>query len=74
MTQRQAFTMQQERYRQMTGEERFAVALRMHEFACEITLEEIRFQFPQVSPERQVKRLRDRIHCAQVSGLEPFDR
>lgn len=30
------FEQQWERYRRMTGEERLAIALQMHEFACDI--------------------------------------
>lgn len=60
-----ATAMQQERYRQMTGEQRLAIALRIHELACGITLEGIRFQFPKESPEQHEQRLKDRIRASQ---------
>lgn len=57
--------MQLDRYRQMTGEQRLAISVRMHELACAITLEGIRFQFPQESPEQHEHRLKERIRASQ---------
>jgi Rv0078B-related antitoxin len=42
MTAAAALDKQIERYRQMTGEERLAVALELHELSCEIAREGIR--------------------------------
>jgi hypothetical protein len=55
-----------DRYRKMTGEQRLAIALQMHEFACDITREGIRRQFPEESAEQHEKRLRDRIRAAKT--------
>jgi hypothetical protein len=50
-----------EHYRRMTGEERVALALRLHEFACEITREGIRSQHPGASEAEVERMLRQRI-------------
>jgi len=44
------------RYRQMTGEQRLALALDLHELACDIAREGIRRQHPQAD-DRAVERL-----------------
>jgi hypothetical protein len=41
-----ALRLQISRYRQMTGEERLAIGLRLHELACALALEGIRRQNP----------------------------
>jgi len=41
-----ALHLQIARYQQMTGEERLAIGLRLHELACAMTLEGIRRQNP----------------------------
>jgi len=46
MTAAAALDKQIERYRQMTGEERLAVALELHELSCEIAREGIRRTHP----------------------------
>lgn len=50
-----------ERHRQMSGEQRLAIALEMNRVACEIALEGIRRQFPQESADQHERRLIDRF-------------
>jgi hypothetical protein len=45
----------------MTGEERLATALRLHELSCEIAREGIRRQSPGLSEADVERRLRDRL-------------
>ena len=60
-----ALDYQIQRYRQMTGEQRLAIALDLHELACEIAREGIRWQHPGV-PEADVERLlRERLRLAR---------
>jgi hypothetical protein len=47
------------RYRQMSGEERLAIGLRLHELACAMTLEGIRRQNPNAT-ERELRDLLQR--------------
>lgn len=54
-----------EMYRQMTGEQRLKIALDMHEFACNISLEGIRHQFPGASEEEVEGHLRRRIELGR---------
>jgi hypothetical protein len=56
--------MQLEGYRRMTGEERLAVALRLHDLTCEMAREGIRHQYPQATPEEVEARLRERLRLA----------
>ncbi|MEI7730905.1 MAG: hypothetical protein WCO56_15125 [Verrucomicrobiota bacterium] len=51
MTPEAALAKQIERYRQMTGEERLDIALRLHELACDLAREGIRRQKPDATPE-----------------------
>ena len=48
-------------YRQMTGEERLAIALKLHELACEVTRAGIRAQFPGADELEIERLLRERI-------------
>ncbi|MBI2928119.1 MAG: hypothetical protein HYY24_20805 [Verrucomicrobia bacterium] len=64
MTPEAALEAQIERYRQMTGEERLAIALRLHELSCNVAREGIRAQFPGASPEEVERRLRERIRLS----------
>lgn len=57
---------QLDRYRQMTGEQRLAIALQMHQFACDIAREGIRRQYPHESLEQHEQRLKDRIRAAKA--------
>ena len=51
-----ALNEQIKRYRRMTGEQRLAVALQLHEMSCEIAREGIRRQNPKAD-EAEVERL-----------------
>ena len=52
------------RYRRMTGEQRLALALELHELSCNLAREGIRHQNPQAD-EAQVERLlRERLRLA----------
>jgi hypothetical protein len=61
MTPEAALDAQIERYRQMTGEERLALGLRLHELSCEVAREGIRSQFPDISEDEVERKLRERI-------------
>ena len=54
------------RYRQMTGEERLAIALRLHELACNVARDGIRAQFRGASEEEVNPRLRERTRLSYV--------
>ena len=56
-----ALEKQLEAYRRMTGEERLAIALRLHELACHLAREGIRHQHPQATPAEVEERLRERL-------------
>lgn len=60
-----ALQKQIEIYRGMTGEERLAIALRLHELSCEITREGIRSQHPEANEEEVERQLRWRISLAR---------
>ena len=64
MTPEAALKAQIERYRQMTGEETLAIALRLHEFSCDVAREGIRAQFPGISEEEVEQKLKERIQLA----------
>jgi type II secretory pathway predicted ATPase ExeA len=49
----------------MTGEERLAVALRLHEMACQIAREGIRRQHPEATADQVEQHLRRRIELAR---------
>jgi len=59
MTATAALHKQIERYRIMTGEERLAIALDLHEVSCDIAREGIRHDHPEADP-AEVERLRRR--------------
>ena len=48
-------------YRRMTGEERLAIALRLHEMACAIARAGIRRQHPDATPAEVERHLRRRL-------------
>jgi hypothetical protein len=52
------------RYRQMTGEERLAIALELHELSCDIAREGIRRQYPHATPGEVERLLRERLTLA----------
>jgi len=66
MTPEAATQVQIERYRQMTGEQRLALALDLHEFACDVAREGIRRQHPEASEEEVNRLLRHRLELART--------
>ncbi len=48
----------------MTGEERLAIALDLHELSCDIAREGIRRQHPQATPAEVERLLRERLTLA----------
>jgi hypothetical protein len=64
MSPRQAADFQIEAYRRMTGEERLAIALRLHDLSCDVAREGIRRQYPGASEERVEELLRARLQLA----------
>ena len=66
MTPPEALEAQIARYRSMTREQRVAIALRLHELACEMARVGIRKQHPQASPVEVKELLRQRIELAHT--------
>ena len=52
------------RYQKMTGEQRLALALEMHELSCNVTREGIRQQNPQADEAQVEQELRRRLRLA----------
>ncbi len=67
MTAETASQKQIERYRQMTGEQRLAIALELHEMSCNIAREGIRRQNPNADVAEVERLLRHRIELARAS-------
>ena len=65
MTPEAGLELQIERYRQMTGEQRLAIALRLHELACDVSREGIRQQHPGANAAEVEKLLQKRIELAR---------
>lgn len=65
MSPAEATERQIERYRTMTGEQRLQIALDLHEFACNITREGIRRQFPNATEQEVEQHLRHRIELGR---------
>ena len=65
MTPQAALSLQIERYRQMTGEQRLKIALDLHELACDVCREGIRHQFPNADAAEVERRLRERIQLTR---------
>jgi hypothetical protein len=65
MTPQAALETQISRYRAMTREERVAVALRLHELACDMARLGIRRQNPRASATEVEKLLRQRLELAR---------
>ncbi|MGH7992486.1 MAG: hypothetical protein ACREDQ_03145 [Limisphaerales bacterium] len=61
MTAEAAASKQIERYRQMTGEQRLAIALELHEMPCNIARAGIRRQTPNADAAEVERLLRQRI-------------
>jgi hypothetical protein len=56
-----------ELYRQMTGEQRLAIALELHEMSCNIAREGIRRQHPNASETEVEKFLHARLKLARAA-------
>jgi hypothetical protein len=67
MTAAAALDEQIKRYRRMTGEERLALALELHELACDIAREGIRRQHPQADAAEVECLLRHRLELARAA-------
>jgi len=67
MTAESASEKQIECYRQMTGEERLAIALELHELSCEIAREGIRRKHPSANADEVECLLRRRLELARAS-------
>ena len=65
MTPEAALQIQIERYRAMSCEQRVAIALRLHELACEMSRLGIRRQHPGASFEQIEDLLRQRVELAR---------
>ena len=55
------------RYRGMTGEQRLALALELHELSCQVAREGIRRQHPQAGPAEVERLLRHRLELARAA-------
>ena len=66
MTATMALDKQIERYRQMSGEQRLAIALGLHEFSCEIAREGIRRAHPEADAAEVELLLRRRLALAHA--------
>jgi hypothetical protein len=67
MTAATALDKQIERYRQMTGEQRLALALELHEMSCDIAREGIRRQHPNADKDEVERLLRHRLELARAA-------
>ena len=67
MTAATALEKQIERYRSMTGEQRLALALELHELSCDIAREGIRRQNPQADAAEVERLLRHRLELARTA-------
>ena len=67
MTPAAALEKQIARYRQMTGEQRLAVALELHELSCDIAREGIRRQHPDADAAEVERLLRRRLEIARAA-------
>jgi Rv0078B-related antitoxin len=60
-----ALEKQIDRYRQMTGEQRLAIALDLHEMSCDISRAGIRRQHPEADAAEVERLLRQRLRLAR---------
>jgi hypothetical protein len=67
MTPQAALDFQINRYREMSGEERLAIALDLHELSCDIAREGIRAQHPGSSSEEVERLLHRRLELVRGS-------
>ena len=65
MNPERALNEQIERYRRMTGEERLALALDLHELSCNVAREGIRHQHPEADETEVERQLRRRLELAR---------
>jgi hypothetical protein len=65
MSPQAALDYQIERYRKMTGEQRLALALELHELACDVAREGIRAQHPQAEEAEVERFLRRRLELVR---------
>jgi hypothetical protein len=65
MTPQAALDMQIEMYRRMKPEERLKLALDLHELACDVAREGIRYQFPGADEVEVERRLHQRLELAR---------
>jgi hypothetical protein len=65
MTAATALDRQIQRYREMTGEQRLAIALELHEMSCDIAREGIRRQHPTADAQEVERLLRRRLELAR---------
>ncbi len=66
MSPQAAVDYQIERYREMSGEERLAIALDLHELSCDIAREGIRAQHPGADDAEVERLLRRRLELARA--------
>jgi hypothetical protein len=62
-----ALDKQIEHYRQMTGEQRLALALELHEMSCDVAREGIRRQHPNADSAEVERLLRQRLELARAA-------
>jgi hypothetical protein len=67
MTAAAALDKQLESYRRMTGEQRLAIALDLHELSCEVAREGIRRQHPAADAAEVERLLRHRLELARAA-------
>ena len=65
MTPEAALQVQIERYRHMTGEQRLALAMELHELACDLARAGIRQQHPEANEVEINRLLRRRLELAR---------
>jgi type II secretory pathway predicted ATPase ExeA len=67
MTAAAALEKQIECYQRMSGEQRLAIALDLHEMSCEIAREGIRRQHPEANADEVERLLRHRLELARTA-------
>jgi hypothetical protein len=67
MSPQAALAFQIGRYRQMSGEDRLAIALELHEFSCDIAREGIRAQHPEADKNEVERLLQRRLTLARAA-------
>lgn len=68
MTAAAALEKQIECYRRMSGEQRLAIALDLHEMSCEVAREGIRRQHPGANADEVERLLRHRLELARAAS------